>query len=64
VTTASHFEVPDGPSSRDIFLAIDIGLSDALARLDGEKRLLGVKDHGRAEACLIGVAGLLREAQS
>jgi hypothetical protein len=27
-------------------------------------RFARVKDHGRAEACLIGVAGLLREAQS
>jgi crossover junction endodeoxyribonuclease RuvC len=45
--------------------AKDAARSKAIAIWPGEAaRVARVKDHGRAEACLIGVAGLLREAQS
>lgn len=44
--------------------AKDLARSKAIAIWPGEAaRFARVKDHGRAEACLIGVAGLLREGR-
>ena len=44
--------------------AKDAARSKAIAIWPGEAaRFARVKDHGRAEACLIGVAGLMREAR-
>jgi hypothetical protein len=44
--------------------AKDLARSKAIAIWPGEAaRFARVRDHGRAEACLIGVAGLLREGR-
>src|SRR6185437_8202366 len=44
--------------------AKDLARSKAIAIWPGEAaRFARAKDHGRAEACLIGIAGLLREAR-